>query len=288
MGVTFSYRYAEYLGLNWRDAYTATLDELGVKRLRVPMHWDHAEVVDDVYTTEQIDWILDEAVKRDAQVTLVVGMKVPRWPECYIPDWVSDENLTAELLEYVAFVVDRYKAHPAIAAWQVENEPFLTYGDCPTPEPARIKQEVDLVRDLDPRHPIVMTMSGEFEAWVSVSRVADVVGTSLYRSAWNDILGPAAFPYPAALYRVQRFAADLFADKVIVSELQMEPWFSGGGRTTETKSVPFTVQTFVDNLSFVHRAGFEEVWLWGVEWWYFVRQEGDHSLWNVAQDAFKE
>jgi hypothetical protein len=288
LGVTFSYRYAEYLGLDWKQAYTATLDDLGVRHLRVPIYWDEAEAQNDVFTTDQVDWMLDEAAKRGAHVTLAVGMKVPRWPECYLPSWTSnaDVNLDDEVTEYVAYVVDRYKAHPAISAWQIENEPFLSYGTCPSPSPERVEREVAQAREIDPHHPIVITVSGELETWVEVSRLADVVGASLYRYTWNDTLGPMAFPYPAAFYRVQGALARLFADRVILSELQMEPWFDGDERSLTSSGVPFTVSTFHEHLDFAERSGFDEVWLWGVEWWYFVRTQGDSSLWNVAQETF--
>lgn len=39
-GVTFSSRYAEAIGLNWREAYIKTLDDLGSKNLRLVAYWD--------------------------------------------------------------------------------------------------------------------------------------------------------------------------------------------------------------------------------------------------------
>jgi len=43
LGVTFSWKYSEELGLDWREVYTAMLDDLGVRKVRLPAYWDHIE-----------------------------------------------------------------------------------------------------------------------------------------------------------------------------------------------------------------------------------------------------
>ena len=40
LGITFSSRYATDLGLDWRETYTALLDEIGVRKVRIPVYWD--------------------------------------------------------------------------------------------------------------------------------------------------------------------------------------------------------------------------------------------------------
>ena len=62
------------------------------------------------------------------KVALVVGQKTPRWPECHIPKWanqLTDNKYQIAVKEYVKYVVEKYKNHPALDIWQVENEPLL-------------------------------------------------------------------------------------------------------------------------------------------------------------------
>ena len=37
LGVSFSYRYAQDIGLNWKEAFIATLDDLKAKKIRTPV-----------------------------------------------------------------------------------------------------------------------------------------------------------------------------------------------------------------------------------------------------------
>ena len=86
-GVTFSNRYATDLGLDWKEVYTAMLDELEVQNLRLVVYWDDVEKERDTYDFSDIMWQLDEAEKRDLNIILAIGRKVPRYPECFQPEY---------------------------------------------------------------------------------------------------------------------------------------------------------------------------------------------------------
>ena len=88
-GVTFSVMHAEELGLDWRAAYRAILDDLKVRELRIPAYWPRVEPKRDSYDWSELDFQLREARARDARVVLAVGRRLPRWPECHIPDWAQ-------------------------------------------------------------------------------------------------------------------------------------------------------------------------------------------------------
>lgn len=94
-GVTFSRLFAEYMGLDWKANYTALLDDLKVKRFRIPIYWTEIEKQQGKYSFEDIDWQIEQAGMRNAQVVAVLGQKQPRWPECHIPDWVDGMTDTA-------------------------------------------------------------------------------------------------------------------------------------------------------------------------------------------------
>ena len=79
-GVTFSNFHAEELGLDWKETYRALLDDLGVRKLRIPAYWPDVEPERDVYDFSILDYEIREARARDAEIILAVGRRLPRWP----------------------------------------------------------------------------------------------------------------------------------------------------------------------------------------------------------------
>ena len=192
IGVTFSSRYAQDINLNWREAYLAMLDDLKIRYIRIPVYWDLVEKSDGNYDFSDIDWQLAEAQKRDAKIILVVGQKVPRWPECFIPKWVGDDVSVKKekLLKFEEVVINRYKNnHPEIARWQVENEPFLDFGVCPASDASLLDSEIAKVKSIDSSRPIVVTDSGELSLWIKAASRADVFGTTMYREVYSKNMG---------------------------------------------------------------------------------------------------
>ncbi len=291
LGVTFSSAYSEDLHLNPEDVLTAIVSDLGVKRVRIPVYWSDQETAPGVYNFSALDSLMAIAEAHDTEVTLVIGMKVPRWPECFLPTFVNglnEDELNAAVYRYEQALIGHAKFYPALVQWQVENEPLFPYGNCPAPSLERLKHEVQLVRGLDTAHPIMLTVSGEQEPWLDLSSIADTIGVSMYRFAYNDMLGPIVFPYEPIYYRAHAMITKLFVNDVVISELQMEPWFTGNPQESESIAIPFTAKDFVDHMDFVKRTGIHEVLLWGAEWWYYQKVHGDPSLWNIAKQTFSE
>lgn len=290
LGVTFSTVYARQLGLDPREAFAALLDEVGVRRFRIPVYWSEVEPVNGEYHWDDVDWIMAEAAKRGAAVTLAVGMKVPRWPECYIPDWAETGGYPfdrEELEDFLRVTVERYKASPALARWQVENEAGFAYGVCPEPDAEQLAKEIDLVRSLDDR-PIVLTASGELEWWLPVALRADVLGVSVYRVTWNRFVGYFRYPIPASFYRLRAALIRPFVKGVGISELQAEPWFPEAieNRTPAEWYAEFTEEDLREHVDFAARTGIGEADLWGAEWWYFLKKGGEPRLWDEAKNIF--
>ena len=292
-GATFSQLYAQQFGLDWQETYRATLDELELSAVRIPVYWSSVEFENDRYFFDDIDWMLNEAAGRDVDVTLVIGQKVPRWPECYIPDWAEAQSHQARgehLLDFMKVIVERYEHHPALARWQVENESFFPFGECPVPDPDLIEREIKLVRmfDDDNGRPVQLTTSGEQAFWVFRALPADVLGVSLYRVVQDSVFGVVIFPHSPEVYAVQRMLAELFAQKVIISELQVEPWGIGNERIgegygTEAAYKLFTEEDVRYHMDFARKTGASEIFLWGVEWWYYLNVHGEDRLWEAGK-----
>ena len=74
----------------------------------------------------------EQAEKREAKSLLVMGRKVPRWPECHFPEWAEDldeKEQQQKVLDLMKEVVLRYRDSEAIQYWQVENEPFFFFAN---------------------------------------------------------------------------------------------------------------------------------------------------------------
>ena len=293
LGVTFSYRYASDIGLDWQKAYAAVLDDLQVKKIRIPVYWDLVEKREGEYDFSAVDWQLAEARKRDAEIILVVGQKVPRWPECAIPEWAQtdDQKRKETLLKFVEKVVDRYKNNPELKYWQVENEPFLAFGVCPPLDVDLLDREIALVRKLDSSRQIIITDSGELSLWVSSASRADIFGTTMYRNVYKEGLGYYVYPLGPRFFHFKYGLIEKIIGRreAIVVELQAEPWIAGytTNQPLEEQYKSMTADKLKKNVSYARQVGFPQIYLWGAEWWYWLKVEkGQAEVWETARGLF--
>lgn len=300
-GVTFSKIAAEELGLNWREAYLGILDDLKVKKLRLAAYWPEVEPTEGDFDFKDLDWQIEEAEKKGAEIILAVGRRLPRWPECHIPEWAKnlpEGKQQEKVLTIISKVVNRYKDRDAIKIWQVENEPFLrTFGKCPKLDKEFLEKEIALVRSLDNLsiasgrgRPLMLTESGEFSTWIGAARRADILGTTLYRTVWaKHIRIYIHYPIPAIFYQKKTaLIKKLFnIDRIMVSELQAEPW--GPGATQELsireQFKSMNLEKLREITDYTKKAGFSEAYLWGAEWWYWLKTvHNDDSMWNEVKN----
>ncbi|MBI4359327.1 MAG: beta-galactosidase [Candidatus Nealsonbacteria bacterium] len=292
-GVDFSQKHAQNLGLDWRSLYLALLEDLEVKHLKISPAWDFLEPQEGQYRFEDLDWQLEQAQAQGADVILVLGRKTPRWPECHIPQWArvqTEDQQREAVLGLIRQVVSRYQSNPAIWAWQVENEPLLSFGECPPADKNFLKKEMALVKSLDSR-PVIVSDSGEWSLWFQVARIGDIVGTTLYRVAWVKELGLSAdYPFPPVFYhRKAELIKKIFGKRVINIELQAEPW---GPKLLydlplAEQSKTMTPEKFRDNIEFARSTGLDTFYFWGVEWWYWLKEKrANPSFWEEAKKIF--
>ncbi len=292
-GVTYSPKFAKELGLDWQEAYLAILDDLEVKNIRIPIYWDQIETGPGEYDFSVYDYIFDEGAKRDVKFMANIGWRLPRWPECHAPVWHEGQNTATikdETYKMLENVVNRYKHRSEIVSWQVENEPLLnTFGECPKGDLEFLKKEVALVKSLDDR-PIIISASGELSTWRHETDLADIFGTTMYRVVWNWWFGYFRYPLPAWFYQEKAWFNDMPRDKVIVSELQAEPWVPDGTLADiayDEYNQSFDIAQFRANLQFAINADFKQTYLWGVEWWYLQNKNNNSVYWDQAKEIFR-
>ena len=72
----------------------------------------------------------------------------------------------------------------------------------------------------------------------------------------------------------------IFDKEAIVTELQAEPWVAGSEKTMD-------LGQFKNNIEFAKNTGLKEFYLWGSEWWYWLKQkQNDSGIWNEAKKLF--
>ncbi len=296
LGVTFSKPFAEFMELNWRETYLAVLDDLGPKNIRLMSYWNESESSDGNYSFSDLDWQISEASKRGVKIILVLGQKQPRWPECHIPSWAMElplEQRQAKLMNLIKIVIDRYKSEKNITAWQVENEFFFHFGECPEYDVDFFDKEIAYVRSLDGSRPVILTDSGELSSWYRASSRADILGTTLYRIVYNKNFGYFYYPIPVSYYMAKAWLMKKITGvkEVTIVELQGEAWGPQmpNEMSMEEQNKSMNPEKLRGVVEYARYTGFKEAYLWGAEWWYWQKKvKGDDRMWAEAKKLFRE
>lgn len=295
-GMSFNTLYARELGLDWQETYNAIVDDLGVRHLRLAAHWPMVEPVAGTYNFTELDYQIKKAEEVGAEVILGVGRRLPRWPECHVPDWaaaLTEETRNKAQLDYMRAVVERYKDSPAITYWQVENEPFLevfAFEHCGFLDTDFLEQEIALVKEIDSSRPILVTDSGNLGLWYGAYKRGDAFGTSVYVHFWNPEIGQFRTLLPPFVYRVkENILAFIYGEKpTFLIELSAEPWL-----IAPIATVPIDVQfsrmdteKFADILEYARETRYDKQYLWGAEWWYWLLLQGHEEMWNMGKTLY--
>jgi len=310
-GVNFSQKHSAAMGLDWKENYSALLDGMEVKRLKLAVHWDLIEPVKDDYYFNDLDWQIQKAGEKDAKVLLLVGMKTSRWPECHIPGWAKDlskKEQQAEILKMLENTVLRYQEKDVIWAWQAENEPFFPFGECPWVDKDFLKEEIALIKSLDSlKRPVLVSDSGEGSFWIQAAELGDIVGTTMYKEVWvsfswikvrmpflpqsaKDFGFYFKYPYPPKFYwQKANIINKVFNKKVICVELQAEPWcptlLYDCSLSDQEKTMD--LEQFKKNIEFAKDTGLGEFYLWGGEWMYWMKKNQNRpEFWEEAKKLF--
>ena len=292
-GISYSPVFARSIGLDWQKAYVDILEGLNVKKVRLASYWNEVEKEKGVYDFSETDWLLQESQKRNVKVILAFGIKVPRWPECFIPEIYANNKAEREeaLLLYEQALIERYKNFDSIVMWQVENEPFLPFGDCLAEaiDGDLVSREVAQTKLLDPSRPVMVTDSGELSIWYQAAKRADIFGTTLYRTVYKPEIGYFNYPLGPNFFRTKAMFIRYFANQknnIIISELQGEPWGPKwlNEMSLEEQYKSMSPRKLEDIAEYARKTNFFEAYFWGAEWWYWLKtQKGESAMWDTAK-----
>lgn len=300
LGVTFIPSYAEYYGLNPQETMQAMVDDLGVRHFRLVSYWEKIEPTPGQYDFTQLDWQFKLAENTNTKISLALGLRQPRWPECHMPDWAANqptEQWSAELKTYMGKVIDRYKNSPALQSYQLENEYFLkAFGECTNFDRNRLVDEFNFVKQQDPNHKVIIARSNNALGLPVGKPTPDEFGISVYKRVWDKTITHRYFeyPFPAWFYGFLAGAGQIVTGKdMMIHELQAEPWLPPGYEMNDPASVPeqnksMNAQRLYDRIEYGKATGMKTIDLWGAEWWYWRKTVvHDDSLWKVVKDEIR-
>ncbi|MEK7497013.1 MAG: hypothetical protein AAB657_03900 [Patescibacteria group bacterium] len=290
--VAFAPRQAEYLGLDAKIVWQGILSDLKPQQVRLQANWNDIEQQSGEFNFSELDWYINSVAEKNIKVTLAVGRKLPRWPECHDPIWLSDLKpweVRARHLTMLKKVVEHYQSNPIIIRWQLENEPLFAFGKCGTPNFHLLREERDLIKSLDSSRPILMTDSGEISPWLETSILADEQGVTMYRVTWDKTLGYFRYFWSPFFYRFKAALVLPFVNKTVISELQMEPWAPSGlnNLSYQEAQKSFSLAQFEEHTNFARTTGLSEAFVWGVEWWYGQKLNGRAEYWEEGKKLFR-
>jgi len=296
-GVTFIPSYARYLGVDPKETLGAMINDLGVRQYRFVSYWDKGEKVQGQYDFSELDWQFRMAEESGSKVSLAIGLRQPRWPECHMPKWAESMPMSAwsvELNKYMKATIDRYKNSPALESYQLENEFFLSvFGICPDFSRSRLVDEYNFVKAVDPNHPVIVSRSNNIIGVPVNEPIPDISAVSVYKRVWDKSYTHryVEYPFPAWFYATLAGSGKILNGKdMIIHELQAEPWLPEGHKINDINGLAeqdksMSAERMQKRIEYARATGIKEIYLWGGEWWYWrMVKADDPSIWQTVKE----
>ena len=322
LGISFRTLQAEALGLDPLTTLRALL-EYPFQLIRLGAYWNRMEPAPGRFDHDELDKLIDAAERAGKQIILCVGpVKAFGYPEFFVPAHQLREPLREGALvepedhepllsagtAFAARVVQRYRDHQAIVAWQVEHEAVDPLGmeHSWRLSSAFARAEVEAVRAADPARPILMngflptSSPVRLQQWwrtrdqgdsLSVAQeLADIVGIDFYprhallaAGGWTAYLDGSRSPWQQARRRRLFEWAAASGRRLMISEGQAEPWEavttppSPAGRGMYSCLPEHVIETYSQCMSWQRQApcGAWAYLFWGAEYWVLRNQQGD-------------
>ncbi|MFH0937402.1 MAG: beta-galactosidase [Candidatus Daviesbacteria bacterium] len=324
-GTTFSQVQCRYLGFSPDQIKQAYLDilDLGFGWIRLGSHWDEIEAKENTFNFTQLDWYLKEAQKRDVNIVLTVGIKAPRYPEFYFPEWVIERfpketsgktravdhnpELAWLALKFIEKVVKYTRDCPNIKYFQVENEPlvrvnfagnrYLSLGFLQKELAlvTKLKQEKQKIEINHSKSVWPIPIPGYHDrTHLNHSiKLADAVGLDVYAKVPLSSFIPFPFknvyltPFPFYFWnRVQSWYQKIIqaGKEAWITECQAEPWEHGSAFHIQKREYPSSNPEMAEKLALKFKAiGYKPILLWGCEHWYYHKIHGHMEWWEKMQ-----
>jgi hypothetical protein len=323
LGISFRSPQVAALGLEAQPTLEALL-AYPFHIIRLGAYWNRIEPAPGVFDHHGLDWQVEAAARAGKQIILCVGaLKTFSYPEFFAPAHLlarplpehtlispaTHPSLLAAALEFVGRIVDRYKDHQGIVAWQVEHEAVdpLGFEHSWRLAAAFVEKEVEAVRWADPARPIMLngflptSLPGQLAQWwqtrdqgdslAVAQRLADIVGIDFYPRYALATAGPLTLyldgtrsPWSRRRLKQLLSGARVRRQKLMVSEGQAEPWEAVTIPPNPAGRVMYSCrpEQLIDNYNACMRWSREDAPLyaylfWGAEYWMLREQSQDPS-----------
>ncbi|HTE22806.1 MAG TPA: glycoside hydrolase family 2 TIM barrel-domain containing protein [Candidatus Limnocylindria bacterium] len=288
-GVSFSVKQCRKFGVDPVRALDWLVQDAGFRRVRLMSYWNEHEKEQGRFDFAALDKQVEQVQKAGGVITMCLGARQPRYPEFHWPDWAwsaSKEERDKALLNYVQVVVERYKGNPAIISWQLENEALLTsFGEKIEIDRKRLRQELAVVKQLDPSRPVIMSTSASWGVPI-IGPIPDMSAFSFYLIRFHK--GKYTTTYHAAwIHRLRAlFIRIVWRKHSSIHELQMEPWGPKDiwEMTPEQQDESMGPKQIQKNFAAGKATHLYPLDLWGGEWWYWrLKTLNDPSTWEAVR-----
>ena len=177
--------------------------------------------------------------------------------------------------------------------WQVENEPFLNIfanEHCGNLDVEFFEKEIEFVKSLDSSREVLVTDSSDLSLWNQAYQRGDVFGTTMYLYVSNKYIGPTKNLLPSSWYRVKIKAMEwLYGEKEsMIIELSAEPWLLQSVVDTplDLQLKRMSLDKFDEVIRYAENTRFDKQYLWGAEWWYYLKENGIDEYWEKGKEVF--
>ncbi len=295
IGATFIPDYATFFDLDPKETMQSMIDDLGIKQFRLVSYWKDIEKTEGIYDFSSLDWQFEKVAKARGKVSLAIGLRQPRWPECHAPDWAQSEPIEVwypQLKNYMTAVINHYKDNPILESYQLENEFFMTvFGICPDHSRWRLVDEYNMVSHLDTNTPIIVSRSNNWVGLPLGDPRPSKFGISIYKRVWDKSITKRYFEYPMPAWFYSALAGGgeiATGNDMAIHELQVESWLPS---TFDMKTAPIdemyksmNPERLKDRIRYGVATGMREVYLWGPEWWLYLKEKRNApELWDTAK-----
>lgn len=281
-GTSFSHSYLrDHFQLLVEEAFAELLNlKLGLVRLSC--YWNETEREVGKDDLSQLEKLLVMAEKAQQTVVVTIGMKAIRWPEFYIPQWTSYEEIIKNpkaLFSFLEKVINMATKFSCVKYLQIENEPLDKSGPRKLTIPVEIlQQEVSLTRQLSDL-PIVLTAWGnkslKDNRLTQLAKLADIIGLDFYCQIPD---GSGGYWGPDDNTETLKQIINSLAKPVWITELQTNPWKDSPELTQE--------KIMATNLEFARELPVEAILFWGYEYRYSQKELKPQLLLDYQPNLF--
>lgn len=334
LGISFRPLQAAAFGLELHPTLQALL-AYPFQVIRLGAYWNQIEPRPGAFEPGELDWQVEAAEQAGKQIILCIGpLKTFGYPEFFVPTHQLKQPFREHRLvkpsdypalleastEFIFRLVERYKNHAGIIAWQLEHEAVDPLGveHSWRLQADFVRQEALALRNADPTRPLLMNgflptslpvllsqwwrTRDQGDSLAVAQRLADLLGIDYYpRHALLSIGGKTLYLdgshsrwHRSRQKQLLAWAA-VRPHQLLVAEGQAEPWETLTVPSNPTNQALYSClpENLIDNYNTCMAWFGQEIPLfaylfWGAEYWLLRNQSHDPSYLQAFERILRD